>query len=252
METINGEWYMKGCGEEDPQRLRTVEDAAALIREIGFLPLFSNDIPGFSIEERTPPRSWWSEDPAQDPWAWRQLLAREPDLLYGKFFDRRAGFVSAQWLPAFANYRRNGYDFDTLIDEGLAHYRAQKLMGPYLTDGLPNDTALHSFALKALAGFGKGGEKNFEGVLTDLEMQTFLCIGDFRQRLNKRGEPYGWHIAVIETPEAKLGYEYVTGAYREPPEASWERIVKQLRRFFPQATDAQLKTWLGIRRGANV
>ena len=64
--------------------------------------------------------------------------------------------------------KRNGYDFDTLIDEEKASHRAKKLMQPFLTGGLPNGTELHSFLLKAQAGFSKGGEKNFEGVLTEV------------------------------------------------------------------------------------
>ena len=251
METINGEWYMKGCAKDDPNRLHTVEDAAALVQKIGFLPLFSNDIPGFSVEERTLAADWWKDDPTRDPWAWRQILSRHPRIIYGKFFDRRAGFVSTDWFPTFANYRRNGYDFDTLIDEGLAPQRHRKLMQPYLTDGLPNGMELHSFALKAQAGFGKGGEKNFEGTLTELEMQSYLCIGDFRQRTNKKGQPYGWHIAIITPPETKLGYDRIAEAYREAPENSWRRITEQIQSFFPEATDDQLlklQKLLGIRR----
>lgn len=248
METVNGEWYMKGCAADDPNRLRTAADAAALVRKIGFLPLFSNEIPGFSIEERTLSENWWKDDAARDPWAWRQILARQPDIIYGKLFDRRAGFISAEWFPVLANYRRNGYDFDTLIDEGLAPHRARKLMRLFLTDGLPNEASFFSFQLKAAAGFGKGGEKNFEGVLTDLQMQTYLCIADFRQRLNKAGRPYGWNIAVIEAPERKLGYASFSAAYREDPERSWMRICEQIRRFFPDAAEAQLQKWLGFRQ----
>ena len=174
-------------------------------------------------------------------------MSRHPGIIYGKFFDRRAGFISTEWFPAFANYRRNGYDFDTRIDEGLAPHRHRKLMQPFLTDGLPNGTELHSFALKALAGFGKGGEKNFEGTLTELEMQSYLCIGDFRQRTNKTGQPYGWHIAIISPPETKLGYDRISEAYREAPESSWRRITEQIRSFFPEATEEQLEKWLGLK-----
>ena len=235
METINGEWYMKCCAAQDPRRVRTAGEAAELIRALGFLPLFSGEIAGFSLEERTLAADWWSGDPSRDPWEWRQILSREPDILYGKFFDKRAGFLSAAWFPAFANWRRNGYDFDALIDEGKAPYRAQKLMAPFLTEGMPNGTALLSCVLKEQAGFGKGGEKNFEGVLTALQMQTYLIIGDFRQKQNRRGEPYGWHLAVLRTPEAKLGYEQVTACYRESPEDSHARILAQLRNCFPNA-----------------
>ena len=245
VETINGEWYMKGCGREDPRRLRTLEEAARRIREVGFLPLFSNELPGFSIEEQTWAGDWWTDDPARDPWDWRQALSRMPGIVYGKFFEGRAGFVSAPCFPDFANLRRQGYDFDTLRDEGLASHRAQKLMAPFLTDGEANDAAFLSAVLKQEAGFGKGGEKNFEGVLTDLQMKTYLIIGDFRQRLNRRGAPYGWHLALIQTPEAKLGYEALSAAYARTPEESRARLLRQALTHFPQGDKAVLQKLIG-------
>ena len=248
METVNGEWYMKGCGREDPGRLRTVDQAAALIREIGFLPLFSNEIPGFSVEERSWSGDWWTDDPDRDPWSWRQQLSRRPEILYGKFFDRKAGFVSADWFPVFANYRRDGWDFDALRDEGLAPHRAAKLMEPFLEDGQPTDAEYLSCVLKDRAGFGKGGEKNYEGVLTDLQMQSYLFLADFRRRVNRAGVPYGWHLAVVAAPESKLGYDRIAAAYAEAPARSWERITEQIRRFFPEAEDPALQKLLGLRR----
>ena len=56
--------------------------------------------------------------------------------------------------------------------------------------------------LKRQAGLRKGGEKNFEGTVTDLQMGGYLLIRDFRQRINKKGVPYGWPISVYTTPEA--------------------------------------------------
>lgn len=52
---------------------------------------------------------------------------------------------------------------------------------------------LYAFEHKRLAGFGKEGEKNFEGTVTDLQMDGYLLIRDFRQRLNKKGQPTGGH-----------------------------------------------------------
>lgn len=245
METINGEWYMKGCAPTDPLRLRTLEQAAERIRAVGLLPLFSNALPGFSLEEQTWAGDWWTDDPARDPWDWRQQLSRLPDILYGKFFQGRAGFVSAQWFPDFANLRRDGYDFDTLVDEGLASHRSQKLMAPFLTDGEANDAAILSPVLKQTAGFGKGGEKNYEGTLTELQRKTYLIIGDFRQRLNRQGAPYGWHLALIQTPEAKLGYETVAAAYSRPPEESRALLTKQVLAHFPEADQNLLRKLIG-------
>lgn len=48
------------------------EQAGMLMgNESGFLPLFKNGIPGFSLEERTVPDYWWSGDEERDPWEWR-------------------------------------------------------------------------------------------------------------------------------------------------------------------------------------
>ncbi len=33
---------------------------------------------------------------------------------------------------------------------------------------------------KAKAGFGKDGEKGFDGTITSLQMQMYLCMRDFR------------------------------------------------------------------------
>lgn len=112
METIDGNWIMCGVSQEDPNCLHTVEEAVKYIEEVGFLPLFQNAIPGFSLEERTISENWWCGDEKKDPWIWRELIARDGKIAYGKFFDKKAGFISRKWLPIFANVRRDGYDFD--------------------------------------------------------------------------------------------------------------------------------------------
>ena len=52
-------------------------------------------------------------------------------------------------------------------------------------------------------------------MITGLQMQQYLCVRNFRQRKNKKGEAYGWPIAVYATPEHLWGCDYVTSAYKE-------------------------------------
>lgn len=234
-----GEWIMLGVEESDPYCLKSPEDVLRLVDELGFLPLFKNDIPGFSVEERTVPHHWWSDDPAKDPWIWRETIAASGKAVYGKFFEKKAGFVSLKWLPYFANYRRDGYDFDARWDDEKASIRQKKIMDLFL-----NGEERYSFEVKEMAGFGKGGEKNFEGTVTELQMETYLVLRDFRSRLNKAGEPYGWPIAVYTTPEAYYGEESVAAAYSEDPAASYERISRHLKEVYPIITDKQIKKLL--------
>lgn len=227
--------------------IHTVEEAVSYINKVGFLPLFKNDIPGFSLEERTASEYWWSGDIKRDPWEWREIIARSGQVAYGKFFDKKAGFISKEWFPCFANYRREGYDFDALWDDEKASIRQKKIMDLFAEENA--DAELYSFEVKQKAGFGKGGEKNFEGTVTELEMKMYLCMRDFRQRKNKKGESYGWHVSVYSTPEHLWGYDYVTSAYREDAEESWKRIVKHMNEIYPIAAEAQIGRVLGISQG---
>ena len=163
---------MRGLDWDDPSRVQTWEELIDLINEVGFLPLFKNEVDGFSVEENTGDLYWWTGNEEQDPWEWRRLIARSGQVAYGKFFGRKAGFISKAWFPHFANWRRDGYDFDSRWDEELASIRCKRVM-----DQFENRPELFSFELKRLAGFGKEGEKNFDGTVTDLQMQSYRHIG---------------------------------------------------------------------------
>ena len=235
MANEGGVWIMRGMDWDDPCRIRSWEELIDWIDEIGFVPLFKNEINGFSVEENTSDLFWWTGDPEQDPWEWRELIARTGEVAYGKFFDKKAGFISKEWFPYFANYRRNGYDFDARYDDELASNRSKKIM-----DLFDDEKELFSFEIKKNAGFGKGGEKNFDGVMTELMMQTYLVMRDFRQKRNKAGEPYGWPVAVYSMPEQVWGYDYVASAYKEDPEVSKERIYKRICEICPKASETQI------------
>lgn len=243
MENESGTWIMYGVEWDDPECIHSVEEAIRYINEVGFLPLFKNDIPGFSLEERTVAKYWWCEEPEVDPWEWRRIIAQSGKVVYGKFFDKKAGFISLEWLPYFVNYRRDGYDFDALWDEGKAPIRQKKIMDLFMEES--SSAELFSNMIKDKAGFGKGGEKGFEGIITSLQMQLYLCPCDFRKRTNKKGAEYGWPVAVYATPEHIYGRELVTSAYAEDPGKSAQRIIEHLSDVYPIATEKQIKKILG-------
>lgn len=240
MAVENGEWIMHGLDWDNPYRIRSYQELINWTNEVGFLPLFRNEIEGFSAEEHTSPRFWWTGDKEQDPWEWREIIARTGMVAYGKFFNKKAGFISKKWFPYFANYRRQGYDFDSRWEDELASIRCKKIM-----DQFEQEKELYSFELKKAAGFGKNGEKNFEGIVTELQMQTYLIQRDFRRKLNKRGEEYGWPVSVYSTPESLWGYDVVSAAYKEEPEKSKERILEQFQQHFPKAKRKDMLKVLG-------
>ena len=109
-----------------------------------------------------------------------------------------------------------------------------------------NDRIL-STDLKKMAGFGKGKEKNYPGIITGLQMQTYLVITDFRRRKNKRGEEYGMSVSVLQPPEAVWGRGAVTKAYGESPAQSWDRIFEHVRSAYPASPDKEIIKLIGKR-----
>lgn len=213
--------------------LRCPDDVAELTEALGFLPFFANGIPGFSVEEHTPRELWFTE--ADGPWEWKGPIARTKRCLYGKFFGGKAGFISLEWFPDFANYRRDGFDFDSRYESGLASRKDMNVYGTVSRYG----TVL-SKKLKSLCGYSKGGEKGFDGVITRLQMQTYVCVADFEYMRDKYGKQYGWGVARYSTPEELLGYEAVTSAYSREPAESLERILDHLKNVLPEADGARL------------
>ena len=98
-----------------------------------------------------------------------------------------------------------------------------------------------------MAGFGKGGEKNYPGVITGLQMQTYLVIADFRRRKNKRGEEYGMPVSIMLPPESIWGYERITAAYSEKPAGSWDRISGHVKEMYPDTDDSDMLRLIGKR-----
>ena len=237
MEVIDGIWYMQGVDWDDPSCVHSADELLDVIERVGFLPLFSNEVDGFSVENMTDADCWWNGDVKTDPWEWRAVLARTGKVAYGKFFRNKAGFVSKKWFPEFANYRRDGYDFDARYEDGKAGYKEKLIMDVLWPEGCEiwesySKSEIFSNDLKEKAGFGKGGEKGFEGTLAKLQMGSYLTVKDFRPRLNKKGEEYGWAVAVYTLPEYLWGYEFVTGRYKESPDASHKKIVNQIKKHF--------------------
>lgn len=201
--------------------IKTKKELCCLVNEIGFITLFENNIPGLSVMDITRGLDWFEGDTENDPWEWRQQISAEGDIAYGKFFNNKAGFISKELFPAFANFRRDGYDFDSLYDEGLASRKLSLIMKLF-----DEEKTLPSYEIKRLAGFGKDGEKGFEGALSMLQMKTYLVVRGFAHRRNKAGEEYGWATGYYSKAEDLFGYDYVRCEYEKDPKVSKEHILK--------------------------
>ena len=97
------------------QLLHSCPELIDYINEIGFLPLLRMEVAGWSAEEvmdedcqytKLPDGGW--EWPL---WSWKGPILQDTGCAYGKFFDRKAAFISREWWPDFCNYRRSLYPY---------------------------------------------------------------------------------------------------------------------------------------------
>ena len=220
--------------------VKTAEQLKALIIESGFLPLFDGSVPGFSVEAVTDRRGWWSGDEAIDPWSWRMSIAAEGDIIYGKFLEKKSAFFSREWFPVLANYRRGGYDFDALYEDGRAGRREKNIMELFTEP----QTSLASYKIRKMAGFGAGGDKGFEGTLGGLQMKTYLVVGGFDFKRKRNGETYGWPVSFYRTAESALNADFMDNEYRVEPKESFEKLVERMKKLCPQAGDKSIRSFL--------
>ena len=217
--------------------IRTKQDLAEAVRSFGFLPLFRNSLPGFSVEEHAAPGAWFSCEPGV--WEWKGPVIRETGCAYGKFFEKKAAFVSADWFPDLANYRRDGYDFDARYEDGLAPYGDKVLYDLVISRG-----PILSKQLKRLGDYRKGGKKGFDTAMNRLQAQCYVVTSDFVYLTDRYGKEYGWGVAEYAAPEQVLGASFTDAVFRRRPEDSYRRVAEHIKALLPHADEAAIRRFL--------
>lgn len=199
----------------------------------GLLPFFHNPIRGFSVAEMTAPGFLFGGNSDDEGcWEWKGPVLRGKTTAYGKFFRRKAGFVSLDLLPDFLNYRRSAYPVKPASTEEM------------ILDIIRENEGLSSTELKMfIFGFPKRMRKawdipdnetvavvrkrsSIETQLQKLQMGGWLLISDFEYKLTSRGEKYGWGVARYSTPELWFGRDFLP--IDRTPQESLEILVEKV------------------------
>ena len=203
-----------------------------LIQQIGFLPLLDSGITGYSAEELVsddcryvvlPDGGWdWPL------WKWKGPIVTEGNCVYGKFFDKKAGFISKAWWPDFFNYRRSPHPVpaESSIEETIL-----------LT--LQEQGSMITRELRAACGFTCPKMRSkFDAYVTRLQMGCYIVTEDFVYPLDRHGREYGWGWSLLTTPEQLLGREACL--CQRTPEESFKRLYDHFRTILPDATERQI------------
>ena len=232
-------------------RISTQNELEECALRYGILPFFRNNIPGFSVEEMTAPGMLFGGNEFDGCWEWKGPVIRNRTTAYGKFFRRKAGFVSLDILPWFIKMRRDAFPIkegspDEMIYEiicindkitttelrELIKGKPKKRQAydlPELSPGTDfNQMAMDSPLPK------RGG---IEGPLQRLQMGGWICISDFKYKQTRKGERYGWGVAEYSTPELLFNIPRITDISSEECQ---DKIISYVNARYPRATADRL------------
>ncbi len=217
--------------------IRTEQDLERAVETAGILPLFKNTVHGWSVEEHAAPETWFTD--REGIWEWKGPAIRGTGCAYGKFLGGKAVFISREWFPDFANWRRDGYDFDARFEDELASYQDK-----YLFELVDERAPVLSKDLKRAGGYGKDGRKGFDTCMNRLQAQGYVLISDFVYARDRYGQPYGWGVAQYSTPEKFMGTAFTDKVYARTPEQSYARILEHVTRLFPDCGRQTVERYL--------
>lgn len=206
------------------------------IQQVGFLPLLDSGIRGFSADDVVaidchytllPDGGWdWPL------WKWKGPIVTEGACVYGKFFNKKAGFVARQWWPDLCNYRRSKYPVaeDDIVSSAI--------LGTLQEHG-----SLITRELRAACGFtGPKMRSKFDAYITRLQMGCHIVTEDFVYPTDRHGHEYGWGWSLLTTPEQLYGRDHCR--VQCSPDESLQRMASHLSQQLPHATDRQIMSLL--------
>ena len=226
------------------------------IHEVGFLPLLYSGISGYSAEDVVDSdcRYVVYDDGWDWPlWKWKGPIVTEGGCVYGKFFDKKAGFISQEWWPDFMNWRRHAHPviaegsieesiLMTLREHGSLITRDLRRLCGFTEPNIPikreqNRVYSNSAERKVARPVGNTRSR-FDGYITRLQMACRIVTEDFVYPRDKHNREYGWGWALLTTPEQLLGK--VACCCDRTPQESMERIVTHFHHILPQASEKQI------------
>lgn len=200
------------------------EGMLRLIKEYRLIPFFANVIPGFSIEEHTPPEHWFSEE-SLGPWDWKIPCVQSGDIAYGKFLlGGKAAFATVDVYREIMNWRRSLPKYQPTAEQ-------QRVL-----DFMQEQGSLSVRDVRTLMGIKKSAA---DALLTRLQMQTRLITGDITRVYRGVDLRYdGWQRSSFCAPEALFeemefpfpGYKPRTMKSALTPDASLRFLQDIIRR----------------------
>ena len=186
------------------------------------------------------PVRWHTGEAETDPWEWRMRVVEErKDIAYGKFFNKKSGFITRTWLPLFLAVRQVERSFEEAYYEGKFSQMAKRIYAL-----LEEEEAVAYHDMKSLLHVSKEDSKEFERALLELQGKLYITISGRQQKRSATGEPYGWSSTVFSTTEKFFGSDLIKEAKEWDRESAIKKITAQVMTLNPNAEEKKIKKFI--------
>lgn len=220
------------------------------VNKIGLLPLLSLGIKGWSADEVVDPEcryvilddgSWeWAL------WKWKGDIIKETGCAYGKFFHKKAAFISKEWWPDFCNWRRALYPApaENSIDDIILQTLREN--GSMVTRDLRKACGFYGSAPAEPTNSRNSKpvslRSRFDARIAALQMGCRIVTEDFVYPRDRHGHEYGWGFSLLTTPESLFGPDACH--VERTPQQSYDRLFSHLRTILPGTPASRLHSLL--------
>lgn len=220
-------------------KIHGFDDFLSEIKNIGFCMSGTNGEGIFGISEYYDESiEYHTGDNNLDPWRWRiRGITESDDLLYGKVFFKKAGWITRDWLPDFVAVRRKGLTFDELYDDGL-----MTQMDKQVFDLIKSRVNISLNEINT--ELGKENKKEISKAIVNLQMMLLIAISGETYKISSKGEPYGWPVTVFSTLEEKFGDEVTEKARSIESDEAYEKIQHHILSLNLNATNKKIKAFI--------
>lgn len=175
-------------------KIQTYEEAVAVIKEIGFLPL-APLIPNYPSLGSITLKENWHSDSEFDPWLWRTHFSVDGVAAYGKFVKKKSVFISSELLPLVRAVLGSVYSVKKRYADGLMSREAVELFTL-----ISEEEGIDTRILRAKAGMKeKEKKKAFDNALLELQGSMDIVVSGTKEKTNDLGEKNGWSSTSFET-----------------------------------------------------
>lgn len=181
-----------------------------------------------------------TDSPDTDPWAWRMksILSRD-DILYGKIFFNKGGYLTKEWFPYFYALRRQGQSFEEIYSLGKISH-----VGKQIYELIENQPNISLSELKNMLAITKESKARFEQALTDLQMKLLITISGQTYKTGKDGQPYGWPVTTFVTIDKLICDERMPIFKDLVKEEAFDKIQSRIFALNPNASNKKIDKFI--------